>query len=484
MRRAILEEPLMTTTRPTSRARAKTRKSARASTIRSINPTTGEVVETFAETSKRQLETILEQSDRAFQDWRRRPWSERARLLRAAAGVLRQKKVRYARAMALEMGKPLAQGESEAEKCATVCDYYAEHGAAFLEQQPRDLDGTASFVRFDPIGPVLAIMPWNFPFWQVFRFAAPALAAGNVGLLKHASNVTRCALLIEEVFRDAGFPAGAFRTLVLRNAAVGEVIADTRVRAVTLTGSERAGSEVAQQAGRHLKKSVLELGGSDAFIVLADADLARAARTAADARLINSGQSCIAAKRFIVVEAVADRFEERFVAEMRARVMGDPLAASTEVGPQARIDLRAALHRQVQQSVRRGARLAAGGTIPKGAGAFYPPTVLLNVHPGMPAFDEEVFGPAAAVIRARDEADAVRLANASPYGLGAAVWTEDRARGRRIAAELDVGCVFVNALVRSDPRLPFGGVKRSGYGRELSEFGLREFVNIKSVAVG
>ena len=473
----------MTTTKPTSRSRAKTRKLSRASTIRSINPTTGDVLETFAETSRNELDAILEQSDRAFQDWRHRPLSERSRLLRVAAGVLRDKKATYARTMALEMGKPLAQGEAEAEKCAAVCDYYAEHAAAFLDQQPRDLDGTASYVRFDPIGPVLAIMPWNFPFWQVFRFAAPALAAGNVGLLKHAANVSRCALMIEEVFRDAGFPAGTFRTLILRNSAVGQVIADRRVRAVTLTGSERAGSEVAQQAGYHLKKTVLELGGSDAFIILADADLARAARTAADARLINSGQSCIAAKRFIVVEAVADRFEERFTAEMRSRVLGDPLAVGTDVGPQARVDLRTALHRQVQQSVRRGARLATGGTTPKGAGAFYPPTVLLDVQPGMPAFDEEVFGPAAAVIRARDEADAVRLANASRYGLGAAVWTEDRARGRRIAAELDVGCVFVNGLVRSDSRLPFGGVKRSGYGRELSEFGLREFVNIKSVAV-
>ncbi|HKC47122.1 MAG TPA: NAD-dependent succinate-semialdehyde dehydrogenase [Gemmatimonadales bacterium] len=473
----------MATTKPTSRSRAGSRRPARTSTIQSINPATGGVVETFAATSRRELDEVLDQSDRAFHDWRRRPWSERARLLRSAAGVLRSGKSKYARAMALEMGKPLAQGEAEAEKCATVCDYYAERGEALLEPQPRDLDGTASFVRFDPIGPVLAIMPWNFPFWQVFRFAAPALAAGNVGLLKHASNVTRCALLIEDVFRDAGFPDGAFRTLILRNSAVGDVIADARVRAVTLTGSERAGSDVAQHAGRHLKKTVLELGGSDAFIVLADADLARAARIAADARLINSGQSCIAAKRFIVVDAVADRFVERFVAEMRSRVMGDPLSAGTDVGPQARIDLRSALHRQVQQSVRRGARLATGGAIPSGAGAYYPPTVLLDVRPGMPAFDEEVFGPAAAVIRARDEADAIRLANASPYGLGAAVWTEDRARGRRIAAELDVGCVFINALVRSDPRLPFGGVKRSGYGRELAEFGLREFVNIKSVAV-
>src|ERR1051325_8110972 len=473
----------MTTTKPTSLSRTRTRKPARAPAFASINPATGEEIETFAETSARELDAILDQSERAFQDWRRRPWSERARLLRVAAVLLRDGKSIFARAMALEMGKPLAQGEAEAAKCAAVCDYYAEHGEAFLEQQPRDLDGTPSFVRFDPVGPVLAIMPWNFPFWQVLRFAAPALAAGNVGLLKHAPNVTRCALLIEQLFRDAGFPDGVFRALILRNSAVADVIADPRIRAVTLTGSTRAGSEVARQAGHHLKKTVLELGGSDAFIVLADADLARAARTAADARLINSGQSCIAAKRFIVVDAVADRFTERFVAEMRARVMGDPLSPATDVGPQARVDLRATVHRQVQQSVRRGARLAAGGAIPGGAGAFYPPTVLLDVRPGMPAFDEEVFGPAAAVIRARDEADAIRLANASPYGLGAAVWTEDRVRGRRVAAELDVGCVFVNGLVRSDPRLPFGGVKRSGYGRELSEFGLREFVNIKSVAV-
>jgi len=473
----------MRSTKSTSRPRSRRRVAVSISAIRSVNPSTGEVLETFAETSRRELDGILDQSESAFQDWRRRPWSERSRLLRAAAGVLREGKSKYARAMALEMGKPLAQGEAEAEKCAFVCDYYAEHGEAFLAQQPRDLDGTASFVRFDPIGPVLAIMPWNFPFWQVFRFAAPALAAGNVALLKHASNVTRCALLIEAVFKNAGFPDGAFRTLLLRSAAVRDVIADPRVRAVTLTGSERAGSEVAEQAGRHLKKTVLELGGSDAFIVLADADLARAARTAADARLINSGQSCIAAKRFIVVDAVADRFEERFTAEMRSRVMGDPLAPRTEVGPQARVDLRTTLHRQVQQSVRRGARIATGGAIPSGAGAFYPPTVLLNVRPGMPAFDEEVFGPAAAVIRVKDEADAVRVANASSYGLAAAVWTEDRARGKRIAAELDVGCVFVNALVRSDPRLPFGGVKRSGYGRELSEFGIREFVNLKSVVV-
>lgn len=451
--------------------------------LRSIDPATGELIREYAETRPHDVDEIVKRADRAFADWRRVPYADRAAGMRRAATVLLERKEGYAELMAAEMGKPIAQGRAEIEKCAWACAYFAENAERFLAPERVKSDATESFVVYQPLGVVLAIMPWNFPFWQVFRFAAPALAAGNVGLLKHASNVTRCALLIEDVFRDAGFPEGVFRSLILRNSAVGDVIADARVRAVTLTGSELAGSAVAEQAGHHLKKTVLELGGSDAFIVLADADLARAARTAADARLINSGQSCIAAKRFIVVDAVADRFEERFVAEMRSRVMGDPLAAGTEVGPQARLDLRTALHRQVQHSVRRGARLAAGGAIPTGVGAFYPPTVLLDVRPGMPAFDEEVFGPAAAVIRARDEADAIRLANASPYGLGAAVWTEDRARGRRIAAELDVGCVFVNALVRSDPRLPFGGVKRSGYGRELAEFGLREFVNIKSVAV-
>ena len=456
---------------------------SRAATIRSINPATGDVLETFPEIGKAALERVLADAERAFHDWRRRPLADRVVLLRGAAKILRDGKTKYGRVMALEMGKPLAQGEAEAEKCASACDYYADHAAAFLARQPRKVDGTQSYVRFDALGPVLAVMPWNFPFWQVFRFAAPALVSGNVGLLKHASNVTRCALLIEGVFREAGFPDNVFRTLVLRSAGVAAVIADPRVRAVTLTGSELAGSQVAEQAGRHLKKTVLELGGSDAFIVLEDADLPRAAKTAADARLINSGQSCIAAKRFIVVNAVADRFEELFVEEMRSRRMGDPLVPGTQVGPQARAELRDELHRQVQASVRRGARLVLGGAKPSGPGAFYPPTVLSAVQPGMPAFDEEVFGPVAAVIRARDADDAVRLANASPYGLGAAVWTTDRARSDRIAGELEVGCVFVNGMVKSDPRLPFGGVKRSGYGRELSEYGLREFLNVKSVCV-
>ena len=451
--------------------------------FQSVNPATGEVLETFEETAPDALTGILERADVASRDWRRRPVTERAERLRAAGRVLRERKEAYARTMALEMGKPLAQGAGEAEKCAWVCDYYAEQGPALLADEPRPSDASRSYIRFEALGPVLAIMPWNFPFWQVFRFAAPALVAGNTGILKHAPNVPRCAVEIEEVFRDAGFPDGLFRAVFLSNEGAGSAIADGRVRAVTLTGSDRAGSQVAEQAGRHLKKTVLELGGSDPFIVLDDADLERAARTAAEARLINSGQSCIAAKRFIVVERVADQFLERFTTEMRARKVGDPLDATTHVGPQARLDLRENLHRQVQESVQRGAQAILGGQLPRGRGAFYPPTVLVAVEPGMPAFDQETFGPVAAVIRAKDEADAIRIANASSYGLGAAVWTRDAQRGERVAREIEAGSVFVNGLVKSDPRLPFGGVKRSGYGRELSVEGLREFVNVKTVWV-
>lgn len=451
--------------------------------FQSINPATGAVLETFEETPPEALDRILAGADAASRDWRRQAVWARAERLRGAARILRERKEAYARTMALEMGKPLAQGVGEAEKCAWVCDYYAEHAEELLAEQPRETDGSSSYVRLDALGPVFAIMPWNFPFWQVFRFAAPALAAGNAGILKHAPNVSRCALDIEAVFRDAGFPDGLFRTVLLSNDAAGRVIADPRVRAVTLTGSDRAGSQVAEQAGRHLKKTVLELGGSDPFIVLEDADIARAAETAAQARVINSGQSCIAAKRFIVVDGVADRFLERLTAAMAARKVGDPLDPATAIGPQARLDLRANLHRQVEESVRRGARLLLGGELPSGPGAFYPATVLAAVTRRMPAFDEETFGPVAAVIRAKDEPEAIELANASAYGLGASVWTADAKRGERIARELEAGSVFVNGLVKSDPRLPFGGLKRSGYGRELSEYGLREFVNVKTVWV-
>ena len=449
--------------------------------VRSVNPATGRVLETLEGTSPDQIEQALARAHAAFLDWRRRPFADRAGLMRAAARELRTRRDQYAATMTREMGKPILQAEAEVEKCAVTCDYYAEHAAAFLAEQPRATDAARSYVRFDPLGVVLAVMPWNFPFWQVFRFAAPALMAGNAALLKHASNVPRCALEIEEVFRRAGFPEDLFRSLLIDAGGVKTLIADPRVVAVTLTGSESAGIAIAEQAGAHLKKTVLELGGSDPFIVLADAPLEAAARAAAEARLINSGQSCIAAKRFIVVEAVAERFIERFKAELAGRRMGDPTSRDTQVGPQARVDLRDQLHEQVVESVKRGARPLLGGQVPAGPGAFYPPTLLIAVDRGMPAFDEETFGPVAAVITAKDESDAVRLANDSPYGLGAALWTADRERAGRLAAEIEAGAVFVNEVVKSDPRLPFGGIKRSGYGRELSEYGIREFVNIKSV---
>ena len=449
--------------------------------IQSINPATGQVLETFKETAPAEVERALARALSAFLAWRDVPFATRTQHMQKAASVLRGRKAEFARTMTLEMGKPIVQGEAEVEKCAWTCEYYAQHAQAMLAEQPRETDASRSFVRFDPLGVVLAVMPWNFPFWQVFRFAAPALMAGNAGVLKHASNVPRCALQIEEVFRDAGFPPGLFATLLVGSSAVGGLIADPHIAAVTLTGSEHAGIQVAQRAGHELKKTVLELGGSDPFIILADADVPAAARVAADARLINSGQSCIAAKRFIVVESVADTFTTRFADELRARPMGDPLARETAVGPQARVDLRDDLHRQVEESIKRGAQLVLGGEIPPGPGAFYPPTLLTAVDKGMPAFDEETFGPVAAVIRAQDEADAIRLANDSSFGLGAALWTQDRARGERLAARVEAGAVFVNGMVKSDARLPFGGIKRSGYGRELSEYGIREFVNIKSV---
>jgi succinate-semialdehyde dehydrogenase/glutarate-semialdehyde dehydrogenase len=452
-------------------------------TLSSVNPATGETLETFVEFSPGQLESALEASEAAFRKWRNSPWRERSNRLRDAARILREKKKPLARVMALEMGKPLAQGEAEAEKCGWVCDFYAEHAERLLADSPRETGVRRCYVRFAPLGPVLAIMPWNYPFWQVFRFAAPALAAGNSAILKHSSNVPRCALEIEGVLREAGFPDGLFQTVLAGSGAVPGLIADDRVRAVTLTGSDGAGRSVGELSGRALKRSVLELGGSDPFVVLEDADLPRAARTAADARLLNSGQSCIAAKRFIVADAVAEEFLGVFVEEMTRRRVGDPLDPETQVGPQARSDLRDELHRQVERSLGAGARRLAGGTVPPGPGAFYPPTVLENVGPGMPAFDEETFGPVAAVVRAKNEREAVRVANATGFGLGASVWTRDPDRGERVAREIEAGCVFVNQLVKSDPRVPFGGVKRSGYGRELAEFGPREFVNIQTVWV-
>jgi succinate-semialdehyde dehydrogenase/glutarate-semialdehyde dehydrogenase len=404
--------------------------------------------------------------------------------MRKAAEILRAEAGDCARLMAREMGKPVRDGVAEAQKCALACDFYAEHASRFLAREPVATDARNSFVTFNPLGVVLAVMPWNFPFWQVFRFAAPGLMAGNTAVLKHASNVPGCALAIENVFRRAGFPANLFRTLMIGSKQVESVIEHPLIRAVTLTGSGAAGRAVARKAGELLKKTVLELGGSDPYLVLEDADPEVAATVCAKGRLVNSGQSCIAAKRFIVIEAVRAAFEDRFVKRMRAARMGDPLDESTEIGPQARHDLRDTLHRQVEASIAKGARCLLGGAIPGGRGAFYPPTVLTDVRKGMPAHDEELFGPVAAVIPVKNEDEAIAAANDSSFGLGGAVITRDLARGERIAAEqLESGCVFVNDAVRSDPRLPFGGIKESGYGRELSAYGIKEFVNIKAVYV-
>jgi len=452
--------------------------------LRSINPATDELVREYPEPGDKELAMALAEASCAAAGWRRTSFADRAPKMRRAADLLDERKEELARLMAIEMGKPLAGGRSETEKCAWVCRYYADNAERFLAPEPVETDARRSFVAFVPLGPVLAVMPWNFPLWQVFRFAAPALMAGNAGLLKHAANVSGCALAIEQVFKDAGFPAPLFRALLVASRRVEGIIAAPEVKAVTLTGSTPAGRAVAGKAGAMLKKTVLELGGSDPYLVLEDADLERAAETCVASRLINSGQSCIAAKRFIVVEPVRKRFEEMFVEKMRKRKMGDPLEPGVEVGPQARRDLRDDLHRQVQDSLKAGARLLLGGEVPPGRGAFYPPTVLTDVRKGMPAFDEELFGPVAAIVAAKDETDAVRQANDSPFGLGAAVFTKDVKRGERIATEeLEAGSCFVNALVKSDPRLPFGGIKESGYGRELSVFGIREFVNVKTVYV-
>jgi succinate-semialdehyde dehydrogenase / glutarate-semialdehyde dehydrogenase len=449
--------------------------------LKAVNPATGELILEISEHGERDVATRLERAERAFASWSRFDFTERGRHLTAVADLLRDRAADFARLMTEEMGKPIAGAESEIDKCAWVCDFYAEHAAGFLAGETVATDAAKSFIRYDPLGPVLAIMPWNFPFWQFFRFAAPALMAGNVALLKHASNVPGSALAIEAAFREAGFPEGVVTTLLISSERAKRLIGQPAVRAVTLTGSDRAGMEVAAEAGRCLKKAVLELGGSDPFIVLADADPGETAKQAARARVINSGQSCIAAKRFIVEDGIADRFEDELVRAMAGLKVGDPMSRDTEVGPLAREDLLDGLDDQVRRSVEAGARLRTGGERLPMPGWFYAPTVLTGVEPGMAAFDEETFGPVAAVVRARDAAHAVELANRSPFGLGASVWTGDPVRGESLAAEIEAGNVFVNGIVKSDPRLPFGGVKRSGYGRELSAVGIREFVNIKTV---
>jgi len=452
--------------------------------IEAINPATGRLIKSYDEMAPDEVKSIIEESHETFRHWQRTGFAERAGLMIKAAEILRDRTAQYAQLLTDEMGKTKSDAEAEINKCADCCEYYAQNAEEFLSDELIPTDATKSYAGFEPLGVVLAVMPWNFPFWQVFRFAAPALMAGNVGVLKHASNVPGSALAIEEVFRDAGFPAHAFRTLLIGSRQVNGVIEHPMVKAVTLTGSTGAGRAVASKSGEMLKKTVLELGGSDAYVILENADLSEAAATCATSRLINAGQSCIAAKRFVVVESVKDDFLKHFVDQMASHKMGDPNDPNNAIGPQARHDLRDELHQQVTESAKLGAKIVLGGEIPDTPGAYYPPTVLTNVKPGMPAYDDELFGPVAAVITAKDESDAIRIANDSVFGLGAAVFTRDVERGEQIAAhELEAGACFVNTFVRSDPRLPFGGIKESGYGRELSYFGIREFVNIKAVYV-
>jgi succinate-semialdehyde dehydrogenase/glutarate-semialdehyde dehydrogenase len=452
--------------------------------LTSVNPATGREIERYDELSEDEIDARVARADEAFERHRRTAFDERARKMRRAAELLEGEADRWGALMTREMGKPLAQAKAEAEKCAWVCRYYAEHAEDFLSDDPVATDAQRSLVVYQPLGPVLAVMPWNFPFWQVFRFAAPALMAGNVGLLKHAGNVTGCALAIETVFREAGFDAGEFQALPISSGPVEGLLDDERIRGATLTGSGPAGSAVGGQAAAQIKPSVLELGGSDPFIVLADADLERATQTGVTARMQNNAQSCIAAKRFIVEEEVLGAFTERFVDEMRGLTVGDPMDDGTDVGPLVSGDARESIHDQVERATADGAQLALGGEmLTDRDGFYYAPTVLTDVEPGTVAFEEEIFGPVASIIAAENTDHAVQLANDSPFGLGGAVFTEDRDRGEDVARRLEVGCAFVNQLVKSDPRLPFGGIKKSGYGRELSHFGIREFVNVKTVWV-
>jgi len=451
-------------------------------TFQAVDPATAKPGRSYPGHTAEEALAIARGVRGAFDGWRRTPIAERAALMRKAGAVLRARRDEFAALMTDEMGKTLSEGLAEVEKCAGNCDFFAEHAEGFLAERPIDMGGPKAKVAFRPLGTILAVMPWNFPFWQVFRFAAPTLMAGNTAVLKHASNVPGCALAIEDVFREAGFPAQVFRTLMIPSRDVRAVIEDDAVAAVSLTGSVDAGRQVAAQAGGLLKKCVLELGGSDAYVVLEDADIEAAAEVAATARMVNGGQSCIAGKRFIVVAEIREAFEQALVKAMDAYAMSDPRQAQTRLGPMQSVAARDGIHRQVAESVAKGARLLAGGQVPDRPGAWYPPTVLSDVRPGMPVHDEEVFGPVAAVIEAKDEADAIRIANDSPFGLGSGVLTGDVARGERIATEeLEAGLSFVNQNVRSDSRAPFGGVKHSGYGRECAEFGIHEFVNIKTV---
>lgn len=452
--------------------------------LTSMNPANNKTIKSYTEMQGEEISQIISQADEAFNSWKETSFIHRTKLMHNAASVLRNNSEEYSLLMTTEMGKPIKQSRAEVEKCAWVCDYYADNAEKFLRDEIIKTEASKSFVSYQPLGVILAVMPWNFPFWQVLRFAAPNIMAGNAGLLKHASNVSGCALAIEDIFRKAGFPENLFRTLLVSSKNTSQVISHKKVQAVTLTGSVPAGKAVASLSGSLIKKTVLELGGSDPYIILEDADLEQAAISCVTSRLINAGQSCIAAKRFIIVESIYDQFEKLFIDFMSKKKMGDPLDEKNDLGPQASLQLRDELHDQVLRSVNQGAELILGGKIPDIDGAYYPPTILKNVKPGMPAFDEELFGPVAALIKAKDEDDAIELANKGIFGLGAAVFTNDLKRGERIAKEkFNAGCCFVNDFVKSDPRLPFGGIKESGYGRELSPFGIKEFVNIKTVYI-
>ncbi|MAO65923.1 MAG: succinate-semialdehyde dehydrogenase [Balneola sp.] len=453
--------------------------------MKTINPANGKVLQEYSEMEIGEIDSIIQKANTAQENWKTKSFEERAEYLRKIAEILKARKHDLAELMAREMGKPLAQGVGEAEKCGWVCEYYADNAASFLEDDMIETDASKSYVTFNPMGVVLAIMPWNFPFWQLFRFAAPALMAGNGAVLKHSENSTGCALEIEKIIHEAGIPEDLFRTIIRDKSGMKEVVQHQGIAAVTLTGSTRAGKAVAAQAGETLKKTVLELGGSDPYLILEDANIKKAAETCATSRLINSGQSCIAAKRFIVTEKVYEEFVEEFTRIMKSKKVGDPLEEGTDIGPQAREDLRDGLHDQVQESVQKGAKILLGGEKPVEAGAYYPVTILENVRSGMPAYKEELFGPVAAIIKVKDEEEAIKVANDTNFGLGAAVFSEDLEKAEEIAAnKLEAGCCFVNEFVKSDPRLPFGGIKQSGYGRELSLYGIREFVNAKTVYVG
>ena len=451
--------------------------------MKAINPANGELIKDYPEHNDAEVAKILEQTDAEFRRWRETTFAQRSLLMHKAAEIQRSNKRKYAETITIEMGKTITESLAEVEKCAMACDYYADNAEKFLADEMIASDASRSFAAFEPLGVVLAVMPWNFPFWQVIRFAAPALMAGNAGVLKHALNVPGCALALEEIFHLAGFPENLFRTLMISSRQVEKVIRNPLVKAVTLTGSEPAGMQVASTAGRELKKTVHELGGSDPFIVLEDADLHKCVQVSANSRMINQGQSCIAAKRFIVVESVVREFEKQQTAIMQALKMGDPMQPDTKVGPLARLDLREELDNQVHRSIMAGARMLCGGRKADGPGAFYLSTVLTDVRKGMAVYDEETFGPVSAIIPVKNAEEAIAVANDSPFGLGGAVWSKDLKRAEMVARRIETGAVFINGMTKSDPRLPFGGIKRSGYGRELSHYGIKEFVNIKTIWV-